>query len=409
MTRGAEELVIVLDAVELGPPRPVGVLSRVGGPGGSVAFSYVRSWLADDARFPLDPRLLLVRGPQPIPGGTIPSILADTMPGGWGQRVMDARAGRGLDEWGHLVGVTDATRLGGLRLLRPGDAAFVGDADGRVPTTPELRMLQNAAAELERTADRSPTDPVVAALAGAGSVLGGSRPKVTFRGTDGSLWIAKFPSRSDERSDVGAWELVFTRLAAAAGITVAQVDTTRLGGLGRTFVARRFDRAADGSRRLFASARTLADVEDHRAGYPDIARAISFHGAPGTVREDLAQLFRRLAFNVLAGNRDDHLRNHGFLRHVGGWRLAPAFDLNPSWPPREHAITLDGHTRRPHLAAAVATHRLYGLSAKEAQAVVTEVAAALAGWPAEAERAGIARVEQATVGVTFAQLGGART
>ncbi len=76
---------------------------------------------------------------------------------------------------------------------------------------------------------------------------------------------------------------------------------------------------------------TLAGRHDHEdASYLDIARAIAELGAPAAIEEDLHQLFRRVVFNVMTANRDDHLRNHGFLRTAEGWRLAPAFDVNPS-------------------------------------------------------------------------------
>ena len=208
-------------------------------------------------------------------------------------------------------------------------------------------------------------DPTIALLIAPGS-FGGSRPKANYRGVDGDLWIAKFPSRTDRR-DSGAWELVVARLARNAGIDVADTDLLTLGGGGRTFVTRRFDLTAEG-RRPFASAMTMTGKRDGEpAGYPDLAQAVADHVAHNAVREDLEQLFRRLVFNILAGNRDDHLRNHGFVRLPEGWRLAPAYDLNPAREMAQHSLAIDGRTTTPSLTAALATRGCTSFSEPHAQ------------------------------------------
>ena len=178
---------------------------------------------------------------------------------------------------------------------------------------------------------------------------------------------------------------------------MAETRLLRLGEGGRTFAARRFDR--DGTaRRLYASAMTLTQRSDGEdASYPDIAQAIRRFGAAATVREDLEHLFRRLAFNVLAGNRDDHLRNHGFLRTAAGWRLAPAFDMNPGPPDRPHSTSIDGATLEPNIGAALVTHQVYGLSEPRARAVIVEVARAVREWQRVATRHGITEAEQRVI------------
>ncbi len=100
-----------------------------------------------------------------------------------------------------------------------------------------------------------------------------------------------------------------------------------------------------------------------------------------------------MLFNVLVGNRDDHLRNHGFIREPSGWRLSQAFDVNPSLAKAKHALTLDGRRATPSVEAAMATAELYRLTTSEAQAVLAQVRNALAGWLDEAERHGLARSE----------------
>ena len=156
-----------------------------------------------------------------------------------------------------------------------------------------------------------------------------------------------------------------------------------------TFAARRFDRAT-GTRRLYASAMTMTGKRDREdASYLDIALAVADYGARGRIDKDLAQLFRRLVFNVLTSHRDDHLRNHGFLRTPEGWRLAPAFDFNPVPARPEHELTLDGSVRRGDLDAVRETAPFYRLSDEEADAIIEELRAALASWRVEARAAGV--------------------
>jgi serine/threonine-protein kinase HipA len=408
-----EQLVVVLDAPDLGRARPVGVLTRYPGPRPAVAFAYARSWLESADAFALEPRLPLVDGPQYAPGGGLPSVLADTAPELWGKLLLErreavvargeGRRARRLADWEFLVGVSDETRMGALRLRRGVDGPFIDDHDPTVPPLTDLRTLEEAARAFEESRGEPIDDPMIALLITPGSSLGGGRPKANFRSVEGDLWIAKFPSRTDRR-DSGAWEEVYARLARASGIEVAETRLLTLGGHGRTFAARRFDRT-DRARVLFASAMTMAGKQDgETAGYPDLAKAITDVVAPAAVREDLEQLFRRLIFNVLAGNRDDHLRNHGFLRRPGGWRLAPAFDLNPAREMREHSLAIDGMTTESSLPAALATHRLYGLSDGRAREIVREVGRALGSWPSVAASVGISKVEQETVGVVFQTL-----
>lgn len=400
----AVELVVLLDAPELGQTRPVGVLTRWPGARGAISFAYAASWLTGRRAFAIDPTLPLTDGLIYMPERTVPPVLADTSPDAWGQALMIRREGRNLDPWDFLVGVADETRMGALRLRRGIEGAFVSDRDPAVPPVASLRDLQAAARRFEEDPDAPISDASIALLIAPGSSLGGARPKANFRTPDGSLWIAKFPARTD-RQDAGAWEHVYAQVARTAGISVAETDLLRVAGPARTFVTRRFDRDAAGARRLFASAETLTGRRrGEAADYADIARAITDHGAARTVRDDLAQMYRRVAFNVLAGNRDDHLRNHGFLRTSEGWRLAPAFDLNPAREAREHALAVNGVSFAPTATDVLASRVHFGLGGGVARAIIDEVAAAVARWRSLATIAGIGTAEQDRVGVAFAAL-----
>ncbi len=398
------DLVVFLDAPELGPSRPVGVLTRWPGTILSVAFLYARSWLEDAARhFAIDPTLPLGEARYIVPGRRIPGIFTDTAPDAWGEALMVRReGGRSLDAWDFLVGVADETRMGALRLRRGVDGPFIADREPGIPPFHQLRELQELARQFE-------DDPIgvsaaqIALLVAPGSSLGGARPKSNYVAPDGSLWIAKFPSRTDRR-DVAAWEHVYACLARAAGIEVSETELLTIAGPRRTFATRRFDRTPDG-RRLYASALTLAGRADTSgADYLDIAQGITDHVAPAHVRDDLVQLYRRMAFNVLAGNRDDHLRNHGFLRHADGWRLAPAFDLNPAREMREHATAVNGTVIAPTATDVLDVRPFFGLTDRDARAIISEVAAAVGEWRPVATVTGIDRAEQEQVAVALTAL-----
>ena len=159
-------------------------------------------------------------------------------------------------------------------------------------------------------------------------------------------------------------------------------------------MTRRFDRTADG-RRLYASALTLSGRSTaSEADYVDLARAIRENVAADAVRADLSQLYRRMAFNVLAGNRDDHPRNHGFLRTSDGWRLAPAFDMNPAREMRGHATAIGGGVADVGIEDLLAVRSQFGLVTEAARQIVEDVVAALAGWRSVASDAAITRAEQ---------------
>jgi len=396
MSSRQEELVVVLDAPELGPARAVGVLTRWPGHVLSVGFQYAASWLRSQDSFPIDPSLPLVEFLTTIGSRRLPGIFSDTSPDAWGQLLLRRRAGRELDAWGYLVGVADTTRMGALRLRRGVDGLFVSEDDPAVPPLARLQELQEAARRFEEDPDAEMDEAIVQLLA-LGSSLGGARPKANYRDTEGQLWIAKFPARTDRR-DVGAWEHAYSRLAQAAGIDVPETDLLSIGEGARTFVTRRFDRTPDG-RRLYASALTLSGRTTTTAiDYLDFARAVRESVAADAVRDDLTQLYRRMVFNVLAGNRDDHPRNHGFLRSASGWRLAPAFDMNPAREMREHATAVAGRTTEIGIDDLLAVRSQFGLVTEASRRILGEVTDALGTWREVARATGISRAEQDRIG-----------
>ena len=410
-----EAIEVHLDARELGGLQQVGTLyrhdMRTDLP---AAFEYAPTWLKSTQAFMLDPRLDLWRGEQhPPPKASAFGIFMDSAPDRWGRVLMERREAataeregrkvRALREVDFLLGVHDLTRVGALRLRRGPLGPFLDDSARAAPPVTDLKELAYISRRVEEPGiERLPEyERWLAMLIAPGSSLGGARPKANFTDDDQRLWIAKFPAQ-DDRYDVGGWEFVVHRLAARAGIWVPESRLERLTDRYGTFCVARFDRVA-ASRRMYASAMTLLERQDGEAGasYLDLAEFISDQGAQGHIDEDLAQLFRRLVFNVLVGNRDDHLRNHGFIREASGWRLSPAFDMNPSLAKTEHALTLDGASALPRLQAVLETAEFYRLARAPAQALVEEVRAAVSGWRDEAQRQGLPGLEVTRMGSVF--------
>jgi serine/threonine-protein kinase HipA len=156
----------------------------------------------------------------------------------------------------------------------------------------------------------------------------------------------------------------------------------------------RFDRQGE-SRRMYASAMTMLECEDGAtsAGYLDIAEFISNFGAHGYIASDLEQLFRRVVFNVLIGNWDDHLRNHGFIREPSGWRLSPAFDMNPSPSRIEHALTFDGSSTEPSIDLVSDTSTFYRLKTAAADRIIEQTTKVVATWRSRATKLKLPREE----------------
>ena len=314
----------------------------------------------------------------------------------------EQRIPRNLYAWDSLIGVQDLTRQGALRFRLAGTQVFLGDEAMAAPPITTLRELEAVAYQLSsrRIDDLDALRKWLAVLVAPGASLGGARPKANFTETDGSLWIGKFPARDDDR-DIGAWEFVTRNLASKAGVSVPPAKLVRLNSDFHTFCVQRFDRA-HGTRRFYASAMTLLRKE-HSEGtsYLELAQFLRAQGDGAHVATDLEQLFRRVAFNVAVGNRDDHLRNHGFVLGANGWRLAPAFDVNPNTDKAEHVLNIDDTDNRPSLNTVLSTAAFYGLSPDRARCVVEEVAHAVDGWQDGARQVGIAAADIELSSIAF--------
>jgi serine/threonine-protein kinase HipA len=395
---------------DLGPACLVGTLAH---DRGQIRFRYDRGWLADARAFALDPDLSLDEAPFfPRPEVGSFGVFLDSSPDRWGQTLMkrrealqardEGRAPRTLYAWDYLLGVQDVTRQGALRFRRAGTDEFLGNDARAAPPVTTLRELENVAYQLSsrRIDDLDALRRWLAVLVAPGASLGGARPKANFTEADGSLWIGKFPARDDDR-DVGSWEHVVHALARRAGIDVPDARVSRLNSPFQTFCVRRFDRH-NGKRRFYASAMTvLRKSHSEGTSYLELAQFLRTQGDPAHVASDLEQLYRRVAFNVAVGNRDDHLRNHGFILGTMGWRLAPAFDLNANLDKAEHVLNIDDADNQPSLKTVLSTCSFYGLSAERGIQVIAEVVAAVDAWRDVARAAGLAGADIEVTAAAF--------
>ena len=366
----------------------------------SASFEYDHGWLEHPERFALEPALALTPGPfHTAPGRSLFGAIGDSTPDRWGRLLMrraerrragrEGRAPRALSEANILLLVDDEARQGALRFSTEATGSFLAEPGStRIPRLVELpRLLAGA----ERVAADGENDDDIRLLLGPGSSLGGARPKASVRDADGRLCIAKFPHPQDE-VNVVRWEGVALALAEESGIDVSEQRIETVAGR-HVLIVRRFDRRA-GHRVPFLSAMSMLGATDREPrSYPDIADALQRHGAAAP--HDLPQLWRRVVFNVLISNTDDHLRNHGLLyEDHRGWRLSPAYDLNPvpvDIRPRvlSTSIAADDPTASLDLALETAGH--YRLSLNEARTIAKEVAQAVAQWRAVARGLGAAR------------------
>jgi serine/threonine-protein kinase HipA len=402
MIRSPAVIQVWLDADFVSDPICVGTLHHERG---QLRFGYHKDWLTHPVAFALDPDLTLDKAPFfPRPDLGNFGVFLDSSPDRWGQVLMQRREGleakderrapRTLYAWDFLLGVQDETRQGALRFRQDVATAFLADEGLAAPPVANLRELEAIAGELsaKKIDDLDKLRKWLAVLVAPGASLGGARPKANFRDKDGSLWIAKFPAHDDVR-DIGAWEALVHQMAERAGIEVPPARRLRFGSVFHTFCAQRFDREG-ARRRFYSSAMTVLRKEDGQTGsYLELAEFLQKNGAKGQIAQDLAQLFRRVVFNVAVGNRDDHLRNHGFILTRSGWRLAPAFDMNPSIDKADHILAFDDSDHRPEIDTVLSTAPLYGLSAQAATTIADEVSTVVGNWRALAAKAGIARAD----------------
>ena len=376
----------------------------------SYAFKFDNNWLNVHAGIKLSDDINNYPGLQYTqPGNDIFGCFSDALPDRWGRTLLkrreqlqaeeEKRPPRNLSSFDYLVGIDDFSRMGGFRFKKEQNGEFINVSSSlKIPPLAEIRELVYASQEVEKCEEEDilPEKKWIAQLIQPGTSLGGARPKAGVLDEEGKLCIAKFPSRKDDY-DAGLWEHFSHLLAKNAGIQVA--ETRVLGGLGKyhTLLSKRFDRTDDGKRIHFASSMSLLGLKDGDNaqggyGYLDIVDFI-LQGCCD-VEKNLQELYRRVAFNICIGNSDDHFRNHGFLLTPKGWKLSPAYDMNPTNNEYQNLL-INARSNKADIKILLESCEDYMLNPKVAQDIINDVQAAVSNWEPLARQLQIPQREQA--------------
>lgn len=376
----------------------------------SASFEYDPLWLKHSEKFALDPALQLTSGAfHTLPEQILFGAIGDSAPDRWGRVLMRraesmraksmAETARTLSEVDYLLGVTDEARQGALRFsLKDGGPYLATKNKESVPPLIDLPRLLSAT---EHYLNDEETAQDLKILLAPGSSLGGARPKASVRDKDNHLAIAKFPKKDDE-FNVVVWEAVALRLAEKAGIKTSDWRLETIMDK-PVLILRRFDRRGE-KRVPFLSAMSMLGAKDNEPhSYLEIAYAITQQGA--NPNHDLEELWRRIIFTVLISNTDDHLRNHGFLyEHHKGWRLSPAYDVNPTPVEMKSrilstSINYDDPTASIDIALSVIKE--FRIKKTRALEIIQEVRLAVSQWSTVASQFGLTKKEISRMSSAF--------
>lgn len=374
------------------------------------SFKYEEDWLRNGPSQLLDPNLQLYSGLHYLDEDQKNfGVFLDSSPDRWGRVLMrrreaamaraEQRAEQNLYETDYLLGVFDGQRMGGLRFKLERDGPFLNEnREMASPPWASIRELEQISLRLEE--EDIVDDPEylnwINMLVAPGASLGGARPKASIVDNDGSLWIAKFPSRNDH-GDIGGWEIVTYELAIRAGVNMAESKAQKFSSDSYTFLTKRFDRTDKNERLHFASAMTMLGYQygkDHSDGasYLELVEFLMNHGA--NVDQDLEELWRRIVFSICVSNTDDHLRNHGFILTDKGWLLSPAYDLNPVETGSGLKLNISDSDNSLDLDLAIEVSEYFRLSEKRTHEIIREVVSSVRNWRKIASKYGISRSDQ---------------
>lgn len=391
-----KRITVYADFDFLATPQEIGILGyeHVRGKDHFV-FEYSREWLKKHGGILLSGDLLNVPSLQhPRSNDSVFGFVKDSFPDRWGRLLLDrrerliaqseGRPKRMLTNYDYLIGIEDFTRMGGIRYKSEDSEEYINASEKYlVPPIESLRALCDACHEIELAEERNelPDQRWLDQLIDPGTSLGGARPKANVIDTDGKLYVAKFPSKKDlENTEL--IEHFSHRLAATAGISVAKTRTIKISKDRDLLLSERFDRSSEGKRIHFASAMSLLGLDDGAGsstgnGYLDIVEFI-LQGCVDAGK-NLRELYRRVAFNVMFGNTDDHFRNHGFLLTSKGWTLSPAYDINPGEKSYQ-CLLIDQYTEESDIKALLSACNNYMLEEQEASGIIEEVRTAIKDW-----------------------------
>lgn len=399
------------------------------------SFAYGLNYARKPDALEVDPVSLSLRhredvlGKRLLPANQLPLFggIRDAAPDAWGRRVIETKLkvpANSLPESQYLLHA-GSDRVGALDIR-----ANIQDGPSHGTNVPhDLAHLLEAADRIE---EGLPVPAHLEAIFVDGTALGGARPKASVRDEQGVLWLAKFSSQKDS-FDVPGVESAALQLAAEVGLNVPALDMRTVGER-KVMLIRRFDRywlapgevlteatqlflTQPGDDRVehrlgFVSGLTMVacdETESRAKAYTDLAQAVRDHCHPSVIRADTAELFKRMVYNVLVSNDDDHLRNHGFLwdPRLPGWRLSPLYDVLPR---ASHATERFLHLgvgpqgRLATLDNALAAHARFTLSRIEAARMMAEVWLTVREWKVYFERFGVSDKEIGHIAPAFRHL-----
>lgn len=352
-------------------------------------FNYGRQYLDRTQALEIDPVSLRFAGEgqqprEPLGGLPLFGAIRDAAPDAWGRRVIESRLGRPgpLSESVYLDHA-GSNRAGAIDIRSERDSP---PRSSNLPACVDLPYLLQA---VERIEDGEKVPKQLEHFFEGGPTMGGMRPKAVLA-VEGREFIAKFPTRGD-RFNVPMVERATLELARRAGLTVPETRIERLDEGREIMLIERFDRqpvAGGLSRNHMVSALTMLGVDEMDSmnkSYADIAEVISARAPAERVQQDRTELFRRMVFNILVTNNDDHLRNHAFLFDaVGrGWGLSPLYDVVPSTESgtdRYLALGVGPNGRLARLDNALAGAGQFGLQRGKAHEIVEGVVAVVREW-----------------------------
>lgn len=378
-------------------------------------FQYGQRYRARADALDVDPVSLQLAGEtesarEPVNGLPMFGAIRDATPDAWGRRVIENRLGRigPLPEVDYLDHA-GSDRSGALDVRTNRDSP---PRESTLPASVDLPYLLEAVERIEAG------DPVPARLAHffqGGPTMGGMRPKAVIH-DDGRQYVAKFPSATDRRFNVPAVEYATLALARECGLDVPDTRLVRLDGERAAMLIARFDREpVEGgfARRHMVSALTMlgvSELESPNQSYEAIAGVISSRGAATHVERDRIELFKRMVFNILVTNNDDHLRNHAFLCDSAGrgWRLSPLYDVVPSpevGTDRFLSLAAGPRGRAARLDNAIAGAGAFGLGRSEATRTIEQLVACTRSWRNTFDACGVSERDSDAVANAFRRAG----
>lgn len=384
------------------------VENRTGVPVGR--FVYGRKYLERDDAVELDP-VELKLAPRTYETTGLKGVfgaIRDAGPDFWGRRVIERNAGK-----------TPQTELDYL-LSSPDDrAGALGFGLNQTPPAPlrkynrtlDLEKLQAIADAIVAQEDLPPDEVngQVEELMLVGTSMGGARPKAVVEDENG-LWLAKF-NRSDDRWNNARVEHAMLLLARSCDITTAESRVTTIGGRD-VLLVKRFDR--DRIKEGYLRSRMISGLTLLRAGETHLDRdkwsyvllAEELRRVSYQPNADAQELFRRMCFNALISNNDDHPRNHALIAKNRAWRLSPAYDLTPATPVsverRDLALAIGDAGRYANAQNILSQCRRFLFEPEEAAAVVTGMAERVrTTWYNVARGAGVSEADCGVISSAF--------